>query len=107
LTDAANDATPLLRSGPAAHTHPVHAPAMSLDKNLFTLQFTPSADDTNVIDLVDPSGVVHYRKHRVQGATYEINVYGKTVQPYIPMFPQRSEAILTLLPFQTRYQDLC
>lgn len=51
---------------------------MSLDKNLFTLQFTPSPDDPNVIDLVDPSGVVHYRKHRAQGATYEINVYGIT-----------------------------
>ena len=49
---------------------------MSLDKNLFTLQFTPSPDDPNVIDLVDPSGVAHYRKHRVPGATYEINVYG-------------------------------
>jgi hypothetical protein len=80
---------------------------MSLDKNLFTLQFAPSADDTNVIDLVDPSGVVHYRKHRVQGATYEINVYGTTVQLHILMFPQCSETILTLLPFQTRYQDLC
>ena len=54
---------------------------MSLDKNLFTLQFTPSPDDPNVIDLVDPSGVVHYRKHRVQGATYEINVYGETIHP--------------------------
>lgn len=47
---------------------------MSLDKNLFTLQFTPNPDDPNGIDLVDPSGVVHYRKLRVQGATYEINV---------------------------------
>ena len=54
---------------------------MSLDKNLFTLQFTPSPDDSNVIDLVDPSGVVHYRKNRVQSATYEINVCGKTVHP--------------------------
>ena len=55
---------------------------MSLDKNLFTLQFTPSPDDPNVIDLVDPSGVVHYRKHRVQGATYEINVYGRAAHPH-------------------------
>ena len=54
---------------------------MSLDKNLFTLQFTPSPSDPNVIDLVDPSGVVHYRKHRVQGAAYEINVYGMTAHP--------------------------
>lgn len=51
---------------------------MSLDKNLFTLQFTSSPDKPNVIDLVDPSGVVHYRKNRVQGATYEINVQGNT-----------------------------
>jgi hypothetical protein len=54
---------------------------MSLDKNLFTLQFIPSSDDPNVIDLVDPSGAAHYRKHWVQGATYQINVYGKTFHP--------------------------
>lgn len=56
---------------------------MSLDKNLFTLQFTPSPNDPNVIDLIDPSGVVHYRKHRIQGATYEIHVYGRTAHPRI------------------------
>ena len=50
---------------------------MSLDKNLFTLQFASSSDDPSVIDLVDPSGVVHYRKNRVQGTSYEVNVYGK------------------------------
>jgi hypothetical protein len=57
---------------------------MSLDKNLFTLQFTSNPDDPNVIDLVDPSGVVHYRKHRAQGTTYEINVYGKTIGTWSP-----------------------
>lgn len=50
---------------------------MSLDQNLFTLHFTPYKDDPNVLDLADPSGVVHYRKHRVQGQTYEMNIYGK------------------------------
>jgi hypothetical protein len=76
---------------------------MSLDKNLFTLQFTPSADDTNVIDLVDPSGVVHYRKHRVQGATYEINVYGTTVQPISSCF---LSALRPFLPFCLSRPDI-
>jgi hypothetical protein len=50
---------------------------MSLDKNLFTLTFTPHKDNPNVIDLVDPSGTVHYRKQRVTGiAEYRIEVYG-------------------------------
>ena len=78
----ANDVILPLGSGRTVHTRPAHAPAMSLDKNLFTLQFTPSPDDPDVIDLVDPSGVVHYRKHRVQSATYQINVYGKTFHPH-------------------------
>jgi hypothetical protein len=49
---------------------------MSLDKNLFTLLFTPHKDNQNVIDLVDPSGTVHYRKQRVPGSEYKIEVYG-------------------------------
>jgi len=81
LAAPTNDVTLSLGSGRAVHTRPAHAPAMSLDKNLFTLQFTPSPDDPDLIDLVDPSGVVHYRKHRVQSATYQINVYGKTFHP--------------------------
>ncbi|KAJ3572362.1 hypothetical protein NP233_g3130 [Leucocoprinus birnbaumii] len=48
---------------------------MSLDQNLFTLQFTPHKEYTNVIDLVDPSGVVHYRKQRVASPEYKIEVY--------------------------------
>ena len=49
---------------------------MSLDKNLFTLLFTPNNDYPNVIDLVDPSGTVHYRKRRVPTPEYRIEVYG-------------------------------
>ncbi|KAF8994616.1 hypothetical protein BDZ89DRAFT_1085144 [Hymenopellis radicata] len=49
---------------------------MSLDQNLFTLIVTPSKDDPNVIDLVDPNGVVHYRKQRITVAPlYTIEIY--------------------------------
>ncbi|KDR80558.1 hypothetical protein GALMADRAFT_61532 [Galerina marginata CBS 339.88] len=48
---------------------------MSLDKNLFTLHFTPHKDNAAVIDLVDPSGTVHYRKQRVSCPEYKIEVY--------------------------------
>lgn len=49
---------------------------MSLDKNLFTLNFTANAADPDVVDLVDPVGTVHYRKRRVLGDTYTIEVSG-------------------------------
>jgi hypothetical protein len=52
---------------------------MSLDKNLFTLLFTPNNDHPNVIDLVDPSGTVHYRKQRVLTPEYKIEVYGNVL----------------------------
>lgn len=52
---------------------------MSLDQNLFTLLFTPNKDDPNVTDLVDPSDNAHYRKERVLGSVYKINVYGAHV----------------------------
>ncbi|KIK60542.1 hypothetical protein GYMLUDRAFT_43852 [Collybiopsis luxurians FD-317 M1] len=49
---------------------------MSLDQNLFTLVVTPSTADPNVIDLVDPnSGQIHYRKQRVPGPMYKVEVY--------------------------------
>ncbi|PFH51927.1 hypothetical protein AMATHDRAFT_46710 [Amanita thiersii Skay4041] len=48
---------------------------MSLDQNLFTLHFTQSKDNPNVVDLVDPSGIVHYRKQRIPGQEYKIEVY--------------------------------
>ena len=74
-----NDLTLPLTSVRAVDGHLARALAMSLDKNLFTLQFTPSPEDPNVISLVDPSGVVHYRKNRTQGSTYEIHVYGNAI----------------------------
>lgn len=49
---------------------------MSLDQNLFTLVFTPHKDNNNVVDLVDPTGTVHYRKQRIPGAEYKIEIYG-------------------------------
>lgn len=49
---------------------------MSLDQNLFTLTVTPHAEDPNVIDLVDPNGIIHYRKQRVPGTSYRTEVYG-------------------------------
>ncbi|KZT07374.1 uncharacterized protein LAESUDRAFT_724832 [Laetiporus sulphureus 93-53] len=52
---------------------------MSLDQNLFTLNITPSTEDPNVIDLVDPAGTIHYRRHRVpDSTTYIVNVYDPT-----------------------------
>jgi hypothetical protein len=53
---------------------------MSLDKNLFTLTMTPSPDDPRIVDLVDPSGIVHYRKQRIAGPVYKIEVYGQSVR---------------------------
>ena len=50
---------------------------MSLDQNLFTLHLTQHKDHPNVVDLVDPSGVVHYRKQRILGIPeYKAEVYG-------------------------------
>ncbi|KAF4593156.1 hypothetical protein EYR38_008868 [Pleurotus pulmonarius] len=55
---------------------PVFSPAMSLDKNLFTLVVTPNKDHPNVVDLVEPSGTIHYRKQRVvDPAGYKVEVY--------------------------------
>lgn len=50
---------------------------MSLDQNLFTLLLTPNTSDSSglVIDLTDPSGNVHYRKRRIPGQVYKIEVY--------------------------------
>lgn len=36
---------------------------------------TPSQSDPNVIDLIDPSGTAHYKKHRVPGPMYKMDVY--------------------------------
>lgn len=52
---------------------------MSLDQNLFTLVFTPNKDNNNVIDLVDPSGTIHYRKQRIPCVEYKIEIYGSHV----------------------------
>ncbi|KAG1854833.1 hypothetical protein DFJ58DRAFT_660192 [Suillus subalutaceus] len=50
---------------------------MSLDQNLFTLHLTPNTSDPSglVTDLTDPSGNVHYRKRRIPGQVYKIEVY--------------------------------
>ncbi|KAL0571670.1 hypothetical protein V5O48_010288 [Marasmius crinis-equi] len=50
-----------------------------LDQNLFTLVVTPHKDDPNVVDLIDPSGTIHYRKQRLVGVpTYTAEVYDFT-----------------------------
>ncbi|KAG6891230.1 hypothetical protein C0995_008482 [Termitomyces sp. Mi166 len=48
---------------------------MSLDQNLFTLHVTPNKDNPHIVDLVDPSGTIHYRKHRLPGIEYKAEVY--------------------------------
>jgi hypothetical protein len=50
---------------------------MSLDQN-FTLNIAPNKDDPTVVDLVDnsPNPITHYRKQRVPGSVYKIEVYG-------------------------------
>ncbi|KAG2103679.1 hypothetical protein BD769DRAFT_1506289 [Suillus cothurnatus] len=50
---------------------------MSLDQNLFTLHLTPNTSDSSglITDLTDPSGNVHYRKRRIPGQVYKIEVY--------------------------------
>lgn len=50
---------------------------MSLDANLFTLNFAPAKDDPNVTELIDSSETPHYRKERVPGNVYSVNVYGE------------------------------
>jgi len=47
---------------------------MSLDQNLFTLNVMPKG--SNELELVEPSGTVHYRKERVIGTVYTINLFG-------------------------------
>ncbi|KAI6046076.1 hypothetical protein EDC04DRAFT_1870881 [Pisolithus marmoratus] len=54
---------------------------MSLDRNLFTLLLTPNAtassadQGVSVVDLIDPSGTVHYRKRRLGGGVYKAELY--------------------------------
>jgi len=61
----------------------LHIPfTMSLDKNLFTLHVTPDKDDPNVVDLVDPNGIAHYKKQRVPGISYTMEVYGEIFSLY-------------------------
>ena len=62
---------PLLRDSSPSGTE------MSLDQNLFTLNVTPRADDRNIVELVDPKGVVHYIKRRLPTNEYNIEVYGE------------------------------
>ena len=49
---------------------------MSLDKNLFTLYLTQNKENPLVVDLVDPSGTIHYRKQRLPGIEYKVEIYG-------------------------------
>lgn len=64
---------------------------MSLDKNLFTLVVTPSPKDPGVVDLVDPSGTVHYRKQRIPEATYKVEVYGTFLSIYLSIYVSEAD----------------
>jgi hypothetical protein len=55
---------------------------MSLDQNLFTLAISPSKDDADAVDLVDSTGVPHYRKRRVHGLVYKMEMYGEPDMDY-------------------------
>ena len=58
---------------------------MSLDQNLFTLNIVPSEVEPDAVDLVEPNGIVHYRKRRVvaaanaaaENAAYNWSLYGQ------------------------------
>ncbi|KZT21173.1 hypothetical protein NEOLEDRAFT_1074096 [Neolentinus lepideus HHB14362 ss-1] len=47
---------------------------MSLDQNLFTLNLVQRPDNPLVIDLVDSNGIAHYRRHKVPGTVYKIEL---------------------------------
>ncbi|CCL98557.1 uncharacterized protein FIBRA_00557 [Fibroporia radiculosa] len=51
---------------------------MSLDQNLFTLNVSPNAKDPNIVDLVDGSGTVHYRKEKLSGTAYTVRLHDPT-----------------------------
>ncbi|KAF8992577.1 hypothetical protein BDZ89DRAFT_1086162 [Hymenopellis radicata] len=66
---------PINSQGDVCNSHQHYKPFFHF-YNLFTLIVTPSKDDPNVIDLVDPNGVVHYRKQRITVAPlYTIEIY--------------------------------
>ncbi|KAK1222126.1 hypothetical protein PQX77_015054 [Marasmius sp. AFHP31] len=79
---------------------------MSLDQNLFTLIVTPHKDDPNVIDLVDPSGTIHYRKQRVAGQTYTAEVYDFTSESLLvtaaaPSVTSKTKSLILCNPTTT------
>jgi len=50
---------------------------MSLDQNLFTLNFTQDEQNPQLAHLIDPSGTPHYTRQRISSGTeYKIEVYG-------------------------------
>lgn len=53
---------------------------MSLDQNLFTLNVIPDAANPAFTDLVDPSGAAHYKKERIGGTPYRMNLYGTSFE---------------------------
>ena len=80
---------------------------MSLDQNLFTLLLTPNKDDPNVVDLVDPSGHIHYRKQRVDaaGEMYNIQVYGKHILLPVLLPTERAFSIKHIYLFTSTYEQ--
>ncbi|THU97777.1 hypothetical protein K435DRAFT_796259 [Dendrothele bispora CBS 962.96] len=68
---------------------------MSLDQNLFTLVVSVNKDDPNIVDLTEPSGVIHYRKQRIQGPVYKVEVYDFTSQSLLAIATSPSPASKT------------
>ncbi|KAK7466359.1 hypothetical protein VKT23_005086 [Stygiomarasmius scandens] len=65
---------------------------MSLDQNLFTLVVSVNKDDPNIVDLTEPSGVIHYRKQRIAGPVYKSEVYDFASQSLLAIATSPSPA---------------
>lgn len=60
---------------------------MSQYTSFFTLNIVPNDQNPLVVDLLDPQGVLHYRKQKEPGTVYTVNVYGAShYHVFIPSF---------------------
>jgi hypothetical protein len=74
---------------------------MTLDKNLFTLNLEPSKIVPGAVDLVDPSGTVHYRKQWVSNGagTYLFSLSGvQSIDTHVTSFTELVYTYLQLEP---------
>ena len=76
---------------------------MSLDQNLFTLNIAQRVTEPHIIELIDPSETVHYRKERTNDGGYSFNLYGKrflrwiTTQILTSLFRVRPDNVVSIL----------